>query len=332
MNEKSENVTVTTKEAAKILGVSMPTMYKYIQDGVLTPVFDHKWKMRQTKLFKLEDVEALAKKRQPNVDGFTTTKAAEKLGVTPATVHFYLEQGLLNADKKKIRGKEVNIISEKELSSFMKSDYFMTRRKEKSKRNFILGERICLFQSFIHDTSGDIVRIMDEDTLVNQNGEVIEISVKDIENSGFYRVFPIDFEKNYITKKGHAKFRFVRPFDIKALVYQAIELFYLHAGPKNIRLNVTSNYIDIEVKTFLLPKDTTPFFEDIVSLLKGDIKEGKLIPNEQGILIDTAFENIQLYVQEELKEWVRRNAERNNTSMEEFVISVLEEFREKDGE
>ncbi|PGD68769.1 excisionase, partial [Bacillus toyonensis] len=105
--------TVTTKEAADLLGVTVQTILKKEKDGLIECVYKDNWKQFGSKIFYLEDIEHL--KNIEEVEGYSTKEAAEILNVAPSTVFTYIKSGKLPASKIEKRGKEVYIIDKDEL-------------------------------------------------------------------------------------------------------------------------------------------------------------------------------------------------------------------------
>ncbi|PGS46444.1 helix-turn-helix domain-containing protein, partial [Bacillus cereus] len=100
--------TVTTKEAADLLGVTVQTILKKEKDGVIECVYKDNWKQFGSKIFYLEDIERL--KHIEKVEGFRTKEAAEILNVAPSTIFTYIKSGKLPASRIEKRGKQVYVI------------------------------------------------------------------------------------------------------------------------------------------------------------------------------------------------------------------------------
>ncbi|PEE34470.1 excisionase, partial [Bacillus cereus] len=75
--------TVTTKEAADLLGVTVQTILKKEKDGLIECVYKDNWKQFGSKIFYLEDIERLKNKNE--VKGLSTKEVAEILNVAPST-------------------------------------------------------------------------------------------------------------------------------------------------------------------------------------------------------------------------------------------------------
>ncbi|PHG70951.1 excisionase, partial [Bacillus cereus] len=136
--------TVTTKEAADLLGVTVQTILKKEKDGLIECVYKDNWKQFGSKIFYLEDIERLKNKNE--VKGLSTKEVAEILNVAPSTIFTYIKSGKLPATMVEKRGKQVYIIDEEDLEIFM-LDYEKTKTKER--KTFITkiqDEDIYLYQ------------------------------------------------------------------------------------------------------------------------------------------------------------------------------------------
>ncbi|PES01304.1 excisionase, partial [Bacillus anthracis] len=80
--------TVTTKEAADLLGVTVQTILKKEKDGLIECVYKNNWKQFGSKIFFLEDIEGLKIKEE--VKGLSTKEAAEILNVATSTIFTYI--------------------------------------------------------------------------------------------------------------------------------------------------------------------------------------------------------------------------------------------------
>ncbi|PGQ03352.1 helix-turn-helix domain-containing protein, partial [Bacillus cereus] len=100
--------TVTTKEAADLLGVTVQTILKKEKDGLIECVYKDNWKQFGSKIFYLEDIERLKNKNE--VKGLSTKEVAEILNVAPSTIFTYIKSGKLPASRIEKRGKQVYVI------------------------------------------------------------------------------------------------------------------------------------------------------------------------------------------------------------------------------
>ncbi|WP_158595152.1 helix-turn-helix domain-containing protein [Oceanobacillus piezotolerans] len=68
---------LSTKEVAERLGLTVTTIYQYVKNKKLVPVYED-WTVDETMLFYESDVEKLENQRPT---GYTTSEVAKKLGV-----------------------------------------------------------------------------------------------------------------------------------------------------------------------------------------------------------------------------------------------------------
>jgi predicted XRE-type DNA-binding protein len=112
-----------------------------VKEKKLRPVYEDKWQIDSTLLFRKEDVLKLQK--QLEKPGYTTGEVAEILEIHPTTVSSYIKKGLLKAEKDFHigLGKEVYFIKEEELERFQRE--YQTNNK--SKQFFIQNGNYYLF-------------------------------------------------------------------------------------------------------------------------------------------------------------------------------------------
>lgn len=121
--------TVTTKEAAGLLGVTVQTILQKEKDGLIECVYKDNWKQFGSKIFYLEDIERI--KNIEEVEGYSTKEAAEILNVATSTVFTYIKSGKLPASKIEKRGKEVYIIDKDDLETFQLTYEKLHQKSEK---------------------------------------------------------------------------------------------------------------------------------------------------------------------------------------------------------
>uniref|UniRef100_UPI0011A4E005 helix-turn-helix domain-containing protein n=1 Tax=Bacillus thuringiensis TaxID=1428 RepID=UPI0011A4E005 len=151
--------TVTAKEAASLLGVTVQTILQKEKNGLIECVYKDNWRQFGSKIFYLEDIENL--KNIEEVEGYSTKEAAEILNVAPSTVFTYIKSGKLPATMIEKRGKQVYLIDEEELEIFM-LDYKKTTTKER--KTFITkiqDDDIYLYQLLTHQQLGQNARVIE---------------------------------------------------------------------------------------------------------------------------------------------------------------------------
>lgn len=132
--------TVTTKEAADLLGVTVQTILKKEKDGLIECVYKNNWKQFGSKIFYLEDIERL--KNNEEVKGLSTKEAAEILNVAPSTIFTYIKSGKLPASRIEKRGKQVYVISKEDLDTFQ-LDY--EKLQQKNEKHLLLRFKMKIY-------------------------------------------------------------------------------------------------------------------------------------------------------------------------------------------
>ncbi|MFT9493875.1 MULTISPECIES: helix-turn-helix domain-containing protein [Bacillota] len=314
--ENQNSDMLTTKEAARILNVKPTTIHKYVREGKLKPVYTDGWQIDATKLFYTADIEALKKELQK--PGITTGEAADLLGIHITTISQYIQKGIIKAGKKLYRGREIYFIEPEEIERF-KSVY--DQKKKREQKNFFDKETgFAWFQSFIDSKGNSNNRILPNDEgepyLNTEDGK--QIHIDKVLLLGFQPVFQIP-DIDYISKRGYAKFK----FSISENFYSIITYFYKYLGPKNMKVAVNEDQsITVEVKPFFLREQLNS--EEIKELNKS-LVEGSIICRYDGILVNSDLETITVAVPADLKDLVKKEAERTGHTIEEIVLDSLKE-------
>lgn len=317
--KQQENGYLTTQEVADYLGKSIPTIYKYMKEKKIEPIFDHKWRMRKTKLFDRDKIEEF--KQKITKPGKTTFKVAEELNIPYHTLMKFIHDGILPAEKKDFQGKDQYFIDDQDFNSFIGSSHWKRYIEKREKDILSSQDEYLLFQSFYNPSSGACGRLMETGPaakIITSSNEIITLEAA--LNEGFKPKMEISKMK-YINRKGYAKFKFIKPFDIQSSVYKIIEKFYQSIGTSNMKMEVDHNHIYLDVKSSLF----SIFEADEVDLLKQSVVEGKIIEDPEGIIIDTNLEPLTIYLPSRIKESIRQKAVEKDQSMEELVIHVLKE-------
>jgi excisionase family DNA binding protein len=316
---QQENKYLTTQEVADYLGKSIPTIYKYMKEKKIEPIYDHKWRMRKTKLFNQAEIERF--KQKITKPGKTTFKVAEELEIPYHTLMKFIHDGVLPANKKNFQGKEQYFIGEQELNAFLDSSHWKRYIQKKEKDILSSQDEYLLFQSFynpITDIYGRLMETGPAAKVITSSNDII--SLESALSDGFKPVLNTSKIK-YINRKGYAKFKFIKPFDIQSSIYKIIEKFYQSIGTSNMKMEMDHNHIFLEVKPSLF----NMFEFDEIELLKQSVLEGEIIEDAEGIFIDTDLEPLTIYLPSRIKEAIRQKALEKDKSMEELVINVLKE-------
>ncbi|PGQ13915.1 excisionase, partial [Bacillus thuringiensis] len=250
-------------------------------------VYKDNWKQFGSKIFYLEDIERL--KNKDTVKGLSTKEAADILNVAPSTIFTYIKSGKLPATKVEKRGKQVYLIDEEELEIFM-LDYEKTKTKER--KTFITkiqGEDIYLYQLLRHQHTGKAARVIEingtDGKILTEDEEIFPLST--------YKEHDYSFEslpkQAVITKRGYLSFSFKKPQLFNSITYNLINLFYKELGVTNMRLNISSDTIKLEIKPFVLQIEPLQFQEEI-KYLHSHMKSGTILPHVEGIYFKSNVE------------------------------------------
>ncbi|PFK12663.1 helix-turn-helix domain-containing protein, partial [Bacillus cereus] len=315
--------TVTTKEAADLLGVTVQTILKKEKDGLIECVYKDNWKQFGSKIFYLEDIERLKNKNE--VKGLSTKEVAEILNVAPSTIFTYIKSGKLPATMVEKRGKQVYLIDEEELEIFM-LDYEKTKTKER--KTFITKiqqEEIYLYQLLTHQHTGKIARVIEinraDGKILTEDEEIFPLSTYKEHNYSFET-----FHKQaVITKRGYLSFSFKKPQLFHSITYNLINLFYKELGVTNMRLSISSDTIKLEIKPFVLQVDPLQFQEEI-KYLYSHMKSGTILPHVEGVYFKSNVEPLTFHVDHEFKQKVVKMAADAGMGQEEFLLQAVKSY------
>ncbi|MFZ7936436.1 helix-turn-helix domain-containing protein [Bacillus thuringiensis] len=315
--------TVTTKDAAGLLGVTVQTILQKEKDGLIECVYKDNWKQFGSKIFYLEDIERL--KNIEEVEGYSTKEAAEILNVAPSTVFTYIKSGKLPASKIEKRGKEVYIIDKDDLETFQLTYEKTTSKERKTFITKIQEEEIYLYQLLTHQHTGKTARV------IEINGADGKILTEDEEISPLstYKERDYAFESFHkqavITKRGYLSFSFKKPQLFHSITYNLINVFYRELGVTNMRLNISSDTIKLEIKPFVLHVDPLQFQEEI-KYLHSHMKSGTILPHVEGIYFKSNVEPLTFHVDHQFKQKVVQMAADAGMGQEEFLSQVVKSY------
>ncbi|HFK1722798.1 MULTISPECIES: helix-turn-helix domain-containing protein [Bacillus] len=315
--------TVTTKEAADLLGVTVQTILKKEKDGLIECVYKDNWKQFGSKIFYLEDIERLKNKNE--VKGLSTKEVAEILNVAPSTIFTYIKSGKLPATMVKKRGKQVYLIDEEELEIFI-LDY--EKNKTKERKTFITkiqNADIYLYQLLTHQHNGKAARVIEingaDGKILTEDEEIFSLST--------YKEHDYTFEpfikKAVITKRGYLSFSFKKPQLFNSITYNLINLFYKELGVTNMRLSILSDTIRLEIKPFVLQVDPLQFQEEI-RYLHSHMKSGTILPHVEGIYFKSNVEPLTFHADHEFKQKVVEMAAEAGMRQEEFLLQAVKSY------
>lgn len=315
--------TVTTKEAAGLLGVTVQTILQKEKDGLIECVYKDNWKQFGSKIFYLEDIERL--KNIEAVEGYSTKEAAEILNVAPSTVFTYIKSGKLPASKIEKRGKEVYIIDKDNLDTFQLTYEKTTSKERKTFITKIQEEEIYLYQSLTHQHTGKTARVIEinggDGKILTEDEEIFPLST--------YKERDYSFEPFHkqavITKRGYLTFSFKKPQLFHSITYNLINLFYKELGVTNMRLSFSSDTIILEIKPFVLQVDPLQFQEEI-KYLHSHMKSGTILPHVEGIYFKSNVESLTFHADHEFKQKIVQMAADASMGQEEFLLQAVKSY------
>lgn len=317
---------MTTQQVADYLGKSLSSIYKYVKDEKLIPVYDHpKWKMRRTKLFSRSQVEQLGKDLEK--PGMTTYEVAELLGVNYTTLKMFISEGHLAAEKTQYQGKEQYFIKNTDFDEFKESIVFKDYLMKKENKGFIGEGGKLLFQGFKQKNNGELARIMElgQDTskVITESGD--QFPIEELEKKGFEPLYSYNDEP-YSHKKGYVKFKFVKPYSINSNIYKLIERLYFVSGHRNMKVLVDNDNIHIQLKPIFIDK----IDESTVELLRDSLIEGNIHIEPDGVIIESDFEPLNIFVPSSIKKIIREKAVNKNKTIEEVTLEYIQKGIEGD--
>ncbi|EJR92452.1 excisionase family DNA binding domain-containing protein [Bacillus cereus VD196] len=312
--------TVTTKEAADLMGVTVQTILKKEKEGLIECVYKENWRQFGSKIFYLEDIERLTNKEV--VQGLSTKEAAEVLNVAPSTIFTYIKSGKLPATMVEKRGKQVYVIDKEELEIFQ-LDYEKTTTKER--KTFITkvdDTDIYLYQLLTHQStekSARVIKINGTDgKVITEDEEIFPLS-KYRELGYIFKSFK---KHGVITKRGYLSFIFKKPQLFHSITYNLLNLFYKELGVTNMRLTIMLDTIELEIKPFVLHVDPLQFQEEI-KYLHSHMKSGSILPHVEGIYFKSNVEPLTFHADHEFKQKVIQMAADSGMGQEEFLLQAV---------
>ncbi|SEO09311.1 DNA binding domain-containing protein, excisionase family [Terribacillus saccharophilus] len=313
----NSNNYITTKEVAQRLNKSISTIYRYVNEKKLRPVYEDKWQIDSSLLFREEDVDRLIEEQQ-NKPGYTTGEVAAKLSKHPSTIAMYIKTGKLKTEKREFKGRILNFISEQDLETLQKeigekeSGYISIFNKQ---------HNIHLYQSF-QDSKGSKARIMSLD-----GPGVAEL--EDGNRIGIERLFQLGYTpyynlkpQRYVTKKGYIQFQFRGSINPKSIHINIIESLIINMGHKNVKLREEEWGLNLYVKPGLIRNNDNLYltYESLNSYLV----DGYLIQRHDGILLQTDYMPILAHVSKSTKDNLKHYSKISKLSLDDYVESILE--------
>ncbi|MGH0600269.1 helix-turn-helix domain-containing protein [Bacillus mycoides] len=315
--------TVTTKEAAGLLGVTVQTILQKEKDGLIECVYKDNWKQFGSKIFYLEDIERL--KNIEEVEGYSTKEAAEILNVAPSTIFTYIKSRKLPASKIEKRGKEVYVIEKEALETFQLTYEKTTSKERKTFITKVQDEDIYLYQLITHQQTGKTARVIEingaDGKILTEDEEIFPLSTYKEHD---YSLEPFH-KQAVITKRGYLSFSFKKPQLFNSITYNLINLFYKELGVTNMRLSISSDTIKLEIKPFVLQVDPLQFQEEI-KYLHSHMKSGTILPHVEGVYFKSNVEPLTFHADHEFKQKVVQMAANAGMGQEEFLLKAVKSY------
>lgn len=315
--------TVTTKEAAGLLGVTVQTILQKEKDGLIECVYKNNWKQFGSKIFYLEDIERL--KNIEEVEGYSTKEAAEILNVAPSTIFTYIKSRKLPASKIEKRGKEVYVIEKEALETFQLTYEKTTSKERKTFITKVQDEDIYLYQLITHQQTGKTARVIEingaDGKILTEDEEIFPLSTYKEHD---YSLEPFH-KQAVITKRGYLSFSFKKPQLFNSITYNLINLFYKELGVTNMRLSISSDTIKLEIKPFVLQVDPLQFQEEI-KYLHSHMKSGTILPHVEGVYFKSNVEPLTFHADHEFKQKVVQMAANAGMGQEEFLLKAVKSY------
>ncbi|OAH56837.1 hypothetical protein AWH48_19620 [Domibacillus aminovorans] len=316
----------TTKEVAALLNKSVPTIYKYVREGKLTPLPDHKWRMQSTRLFPKDQVEELKEKQEKKL-GLTTSEAADYLGITRSTLFRFIKEEKIPSVKGTLRGREVSYINEEDLQRYAKENFDYLEQERIKKRTFYdKKQNIAFYQRFSSSKIEEARLIWDEkgewQFLLLPSRKVVSY------NEGIYKYdlcpfYSLTYGKN-LTSPGFAKVTL--PLN-HPLTMQFIDLVYQQCDLSNVYIDFNEAFPHEMSEMSLLLKNTIfdNTNETISQYVKMHLVEGSLQINSESMRIESDEVIFTLHMSKMLKDQIKRSAEEQRISMQEIANQILME-------
>ncbi len=313
----------TTQQVAELLNKSVPTIYKYIQDGKLIPVEDF-WRAHRGKLFDKDAVHAFKQTLEGN-SGMTISEAAGYLETTRSAVQTYLDEGLIPFNKKEWRNKEVTFIQKMDLDTFTETHQRRMQQDRIKQRIFYdRKNNYAFYQRFSSDQIREarLIRMKDKWAfLLLPSGEEVSF------NEGIYKFeltpdYPLTFGKRTGTP-GYAKISAL-PLGY-SLTRQFIDLLYQQGSISNMYMDIQESQITI------LLKDMS--FHDVPAemahFLESKLEEGKITIHQNQIKIESSETILSIAISNKIKEKIKEMADQQGTSMQEIASRIIDEYFSK---
>jgi excisionase family DNA binding protein len=322
VNRMNSDNYITTKEVAQRLNKSISTIYRYVNEKKLRPVYEDKWQIDSSLLFREEDVDRLIEEQQ-NKPGYTTGEVAAKLSKHPSTIAMYIKTGKLKTERKKYKGRILNFISLEELDR-IKEEF---GEAEKGYLNiFDKQNNIYLYQSY-RDYNGNTARIMSlEEPLVAELENGSNINIDMLKHNGYVPVFDLKPHK-YISKKGYLRFQFKEKPYLNSSQLNLIETLIIGMGYKNVKIREDKEDLTVFVKPGLL-KVTRSSLISCNDELNAHLAFGSIVQRHDGLLLQSDYMPVLTHVRKDIKEKLKHFSRLEKVTLDDYLESIIDKHFE----
>lgn len=314
----------TVDEAAATLGRTKSTIYKYIQQGKLTPLEDHKWRMLPGALIPKSQVNNLLEKQEKKL-GMTISEAAIKLDVHSSTIKRFINDGLLPSTIGTWRGKTVSFIEEDDLDHFfLNNEEYLRTEKLKRRDYYIKAQNIAYLQKFSSKNGLEARLLIDQE----KNLQFLFPNTKELISfeEGIYKYelapsYSLKFEVDTPTSPGQSIFSIPR---YHPYTFEFLDTFYQENNIANMYLDFTNeSFLTIYLRNTKIQGVSSSLY----TFFHNHIIEGRCDYDEEQelMMVDAEIDTLMINLPKEIKDKIKRKADENKISMQKLVITILKE-------
>lgn len=310
---------ITTKEVAKILNISLATVYKYIKEEKIVPVNHHRYRHHKSLLFEKDEILSFSKHFQ-RPEGKTVSEIAKEIGVHSTSVSRYIHNGTIQANKVFYKGREQYFINEDQIENIKT---LFSNQIEKVPLS-TSDKQYYLYQLFSNPMTSEVGRItkIDGNEVNFLDSANNYLNREQLERSGYRKIYDISNEK-YINKKGYVQFMLPEMENIQDSHLKVFDLLYKEIGPQNMRIIVEDGEHILEIKPCHLKISLEEYNEEIQWMMENTFN-GTIDHEVPGsVLILNELESITIYLPTAKKQKIKKQALKNGLTLEEHITKIL---------
>ncbi|MYL35418.1 hypothetical protein GLW08_21285 [Pontibacillus yanchengensis] len=302
-------------DVAHRLGKSMRQIRYMIKQGTAKPINPKTYRSDGGYMFDQDEVNRL--EHLFETDKLSLNEAAELIGITPQYLSSLAVEGTIISELKKIGKRTYRLFSKEDCHSLKEE----LSNNHSTKRHTQFGDKLTLYNDGIRlfmlsNYKHEQVRVVRVEplTLLKENGEVISADSTDTTSDAWP-------ERSYVRKKGFVEFRISIPRHIEHQTYNTLYKMIGELGTKNIQIYETS------MGDYFVRCRQGNFFgnQEDFELLKMHIRAGKIRMEGHRIYLDTNYVSKTINIPDQLFDKLSSNAETEDVSVEEKIISLIEE-------